>query len=461
MADPTKTYCKYFFNHVALYNGRVANPCCRYGWGIKDASINPLPKVNSYKEILHSKEWQNLRDNSMAGIPEPGCYKCYEEEKNGIKSLRNIANEMFREDKMDIRTGMDKTRDWTNVLGKLYETKLTYIEMNLGNHCNLACNICSSTLSTKWYKDDIELDKRGFRHQINGIPGYRRISKPPDTTLEVPFNADDYIDVETIKFVGGEPMLHPKFIPTIEDIISSGHADHITLQIFTNASWVPKGKLIARLKQFKKVRISLSIDGTEKVNNYSRHLSDWNIVNETARKWLEIEKESKTIQIKWEPTLSIYNANHVPKMFKWWFDLNRSVKQVKFFQAIWNDEQGDINYYLNNVHAPEYLRPGNYRDKTVSKDIDVFLEKVTEMFDESLLSAKIEGKSHDALEDEYRFRLKAIKEPIKKAKSLILEPVNNKELMDFRKYTVILDDIRKKDIKKDLPKLWKISNENT
>ena len=94
MADPTKTYCKYFFNHVALYNGRVANPCCRYGWGVKDASINPLPKVKSYKEILHSKEWQNLRDNSMAGIPEPGCYKCYEEEKNGIKSLRNIANEM-------------------------------------------------------------------------------------------------------------------------------------------------------------------------------------------------------------------------------------------------------------------------------------------------------------------------------------------------------------------------------
>ena len=102
-----------------------------------------------------------------------------------------------------------------------------------------------------------------------------------------------------------------------------------------------------------------------------------------------------------------------------------------------------INYYLNNVHAPEYLRPRNYRDKTVSKDIDAFLEKVTEMFDESLLSAKIEGKSHDALEDEYRFELKAIKEPIKKAKSLILEPVNNKELMDFRKYTVILDDIRK------------------
>ena len=28
---------------------------------------------------------------------------------------------------------------------------------------------------------------------------------PPDT--EVPFKADDYVDVETIKFVG-EPMLH-------------------------------------------------------------------------------------------------------------------------------------------------------------------------------------------------------------------------------------------------------------
>ena len=453
MADPTKTYCKYFFNHVALYNGRVANPCCRYGWGIKNATINPMPKVNSFKEILHSEQWQKLRHNSMAGIPEPGCKKCYVEEANGIKSLRNMANEMFREDKMDIRAGMDSTRDWANVLSKLYETKLTYIEMNLGNHCNLACNICSSTLSTKWEKDDAELTSKGFQRGVFG----------PDTKLEVPFNAEDYEHVETIKFVGGEPMLHPKFMSTVEDIINSGHAEHIRLQIFTNASWIPKGRLIARLKQFKKVRISLSIDGTEEVNNYSRHLSDWSIVNATAKKWLEIEKESKTIQVKWEPTLSIYNANHVPEMFKWWFDLNRIVKEVGFYEAIWNEEQGDINYYLNNVHSPEYLRPGNYADKTVSKDIDKFLDEITIRFDESLLSPsrrKLGGKTHDALEDDYRFRLNAIKDPIKKAKSLILEPVNNKELIDFRKYTILLDDIRKKNIKKDLPKLWKISNEN-
>lgn len=451
MADPTKTYCKYFFNHVALYNGRVANPCCRYGWGIKNKTINPMPKVNSFKEILHSEQWQKLRHNSMAGIPEPGCKKCYVEEANGIKSLRNMANEMFREDKMDIRAGMDSTRDWTNVLGKLYETKLTYIEMNLGNHCNLACNICGSTLSTKWEKDDAELTSRGFQRGVFG----------PDTKLEVPFNAEDYEHVETIKFVGGEPMLHPKFMSTIEDIITSGHAEHIRLQIFTNASWVPKGKLIARLKQFKKVRISLSIDGTEQVNNYSRHLSDWSIVNATAKKWLEIEKESKTIQVKWEPTLSIYNANHVPEMFKWWFNLNSIVKEVGFYEAIWNEEQGDINYYLNNVHSPEYLKPGNYADKTVSKDIDKFLDEITIIFDKSLLSPsrrKLGGKTHDALEDDYRFRLNAIKDPIKKAKSLILEPVNNKELTDFKKFTVLLDDIRKKDIKKDLPKLWEISN---
>ena len=38
------------------------------------------------------------------------------------------------------------------------------------------------------------------------------------------------------------------------------------------------------------------------------------------------------------------------------------------------------NYYLNNVHSPEYLRPGNYADKTVSKDIDKFLDEITIRF---------------------------------------------------------------------------------
>ena len=38
--------------------------------------------------------------------------------------------------------------------------------MNLGNYCNLACNICSSSLSTKWEKDDRRLSHSGFERKV-------------------------------------------------------------------------------------------------------------------------------------------------------------------------------------------------------------------------------------------------------------------------------------------------------
>ena len=66
---------------------------------------------------------------------------------------------MMSKDKMDVRAVMKEKEkgDWTQVLDFIQTPKLTYIEMNLGNYCNLACNICSSSLSTKWEQDDLYL----------------------------------------------------------------------------------------------------------------------------------------------------------------------------------------------------------------------------------------------------------------------------------------------------------------
>lgn len=447
MADRSKTYCRYFFNHVALYNGRLSNPCCRYGKISEDQNPTAFPKqpLKTFSDTFYSDTWKELRRKSMAGEYEDGCSKCYEEEKKGIRSLREIANEMMSKDKMDVRTIMkDKEKgDWSDVLNFIETPKLTYIEMNLGNYCNLACNICSSSLSTKWEKDDRRLSHSGFERKV-----YK-----PDTELKIEYKKEDYENVERIKFVGGEPMLHPKFTSVIDFIIETGYAKNISLQIFTNASWIPKEKIVNRLKQFKKVRISLSIDGTEKVNDYTRHLSSWETVNATAREWLKLSMQYDCFQIKWEPTLSVYNANHIPEMTQWWIETCMEIRlnkrgNISFEDALYLEDDGDINIYFNNVNYPKYLAPNIYPSHVEDYNIEEYCKELNERY-------------YKAGRDRNMFVMRELKSMIRKGKELINSKPERKDKIDFKKYHVLLDGIRDKDISKSLPDLWEKINENT
>ena len=73
------------------------------------------------------------------------------------------------------------------------------------------------------------------------FPNFNSVKK---YTIEKDWDIKDFEYVEEIKFTGGEPMLHPNFIKTIDTILATGKQKNITLDIFTNASWVPKDKVI-------------------------------------------------------------------------------------------------------------------------------------------------------------------------------------------------------------------------
>ena len=444
MSDSTKTYCKYFFNHIALWNGRLATPCCRYSTkpGSETKSFaHPYESVRTFKETLLSDKWETLRKNSLAGIKDPGCWKCYEEEEKGIYSLRNQANEVMLDQKVEAGLTHDSQGDWADILKYVQSTKLTYLEMNLGNYCNLACNICNSSLSTKWEEDDRWLKQE---------EGFDRGVFKSDTKLEIEYDKADYEHVNRIKFVGGEPMLHPKFLSIVDFIIETGYSKNIELQIFTNASWIPKDKIISRLSQFKRVRISLSIDGTEEVNDYTRHLSSWETVNATARRWMELSMEHEGIQVKWEPTLSVYNANHIPEMFQWWIDLCLEIRGENIQKALLIDKGTGINIYLNNVLDPSYLQPKLFPhhnngegDKDLFRRIEIWLND-------------IKDKHYEQGNHWNMSAIRMLKEVVRKGKSLIEQEPSKKDILDFHKYSVLLDKRRGKDIKTALPEVWRL-----
>ena len=417
-----KTYCKYLWSHVALFNGKSATPCCRYDHNTKEGSTVTRDKpFTTFTETIHSSEWEELRRKSVAGEKEAGCWKCYEEEERGNWSLRNTANSMD----FNKPHGFDFT--------KTLELKLTYLEINLGNFCNLACNICCSDNSNLWYEDDKDLKT---------ISQYKRGNYKPDHQEGISLNIDDYKDVRLIKFVGGEPMIHPKFITLLDFLIDNGFHKQIQIQVFTNASWVPKDKIKNRLKQFDSVIISLSVDGVGQVNDYSRWPSNWNVVHEAAKMWLTMSKEHNNINIRWEPTLSIYNANHIPEMFSWWINLSMEVLEKPFQESIFDKEMQDINIIVNNVMWPTYMKPNLLPNKDFeAKKIERFVEKMYHLY-------------LDTSDKRTKLMLKKLENLTSQAMKHIKPDMNEEDLKTFIHFSYDLDQRRNNNLTTQLPKLW-------
>lgn len=414
-----KTYCKYFWSHIALFNGKTATPCCRYDHNTKEGSLITRDKpFTNFTETIHSADWQELRRKAVVGEKEAGCWKCYEEEERGNWSLRNTANVMdFNEDN---------------------ELKLTFLEINLGNFCNLACNICCSDNSNLWYEDDKALSE---------IPQYRRGKYKPDHQEGISLNLDDYKHVRLIKFVGGEPMIHPKFIKVLDFLIENNLHSQIQIQVFTNASWVPKEKIKERLKKFENVTISLSIDGVGQVNDYSRWPAKWSIVHEAAKMWLHLSKEHENVHIRWEPTLSIYNANHITEMFSWWINTSMEILEKPFYEVIYNKDLEDINIVVNNVMWPNYMTPNLIPNKELEiSKIERFMEKMYHLYNDPSLTGQERFLS--------KFMLERLDDACQQAISHIKPDIDEDQLKTFIHFSYDLDQRRNNNLPKQLPKLW-------
>jgi len=444
------TFCILPYVHAQTKPNGQIKPCCRFDhkhpdYKLSDGSFK-FDKFNinnnaSFTDAVFSKEWQEIRDTMEKEERVPGCRKCYQEEdfdynkvyknqKRRIKSMRGKENWLWNDDNQE--TMVSK-----NSLGKI-----RYLELALGTYCNLKCRTCTADLSSSWVDDEAELSKKYSDRRIyNHAP-----------TLESNWDVRDFEHVEEIKFTGGEPMLHPNFIKIMDLIIETGRANLITLDIFTNVSWVPKDKVLSRLRKFKNVNINLSIDGLGSVNDYVRAPSEWSVVENSVKQWL-IEENNNPEQfvIKWAPCISIYNVWQFHKMIDWWFDLQETIKGKNWWDSITHTKtNGDtvisqLTTVVNIVHDPKYLSASLYPRKTLlTKKLLASKHAYLNQIKESIASEKDRWAVELHLEGIYN-----------KVIGCLRSESSPDDLKTFVEYTVDLDKLRGQDMRTALPYLWK------
>lgn len=300
-------------------------------------------------DFLNSSKIIELRQKILNCRKSEQCRECYRIELNGGKSLRTTYLKKYITDIIEYYQ-YSSERDFFNDLingDGSWEKDLFFLDIRPGNLCNLQCRMCSPRLSSQLQR---EAKKTSRPDLLNGDT--EKIScnwlDDPDNFTKIKKIAKK---VKRLKITGGEPLINIKVYSLLDFCIENGLAKKMDLHIATNGTNVEK--IIEYKNNFKSIKIVLSIDGVEEINEFIRYPSSWKVVNNNINKLILVNDFILEINT----VVMIYNAMYILNLLDWLNSLSRQVF---------------VNFTF--LRHPQYLSPFmiplKKREKYVEKILD-------------------------------------------------------------------------------------------
>jgi MoaA/NifB/PqqE/SkfB family radical SAM enzyme len=329
-----KTFCVLPWIHSFVNSNGAYQICClseEYHQGIPDIDGNfyNIQSRPSLTEVMNAPMMKELRLKMLKGEWSEVCTRCFETEKNGGCSRRNIENSAFKETISEL---VKKTQDDGEI-----DLGFKSLDYRLGNTCNLQCRMCSPFSSSSWIKDWNEIKGENEQLTVELKEYYKGFSWPENSCLldELREKLDG---VKRIHFAGGEPLLSSQMSLILRELITTGHAKRMVISYNSNITVLPK-EVLELWKHFKEISILASVDGHGEVNEYIRYPSKWSVVNKNLLYLDEHARELNIGEIILSCTVQIYNALYIKDLFDY----------LEKFQNI----LPVLN--LSNLYFPEYL----------------------------------------------------------------------------------------------------------
>jgi organic radical activating enzyme len=302
------SFCSLAWVGVTTDPDGTLRPCCVSGDRIlKDDGTPYNIGVDKLETIYNSNYYKRLRHDMLKGTKISGCDTCYNNENIGRESRRLINNEVFKDQVFD------KTTSDINV---------QYLDLRLGNQCNLKCRMCSpmnSSMIEDEFKNNYDpvLDKAYLKSNMMLRDWYETTVFDDNINSHLP-------NLKTLYMTGGEPTLIKKNYDIMQRLIDCGRNEKVTLIINTNMT-NSNPKFYQLLKQFKKVVIQMSIDAVDDLATYIRHPSDFKVVDSTIKELLSI---GDNISLVAGPVIQILNLNRLVELFDYLESFNRQSNKL-------------------------------------------------------------------------------------------------------------------------------------
>lgn len=269
------------------------------------------------KHIQHSQHMVNLRQQFLDGKKPQTCRKCWNEERAGRTSKR-----MHTLDRLKHMLGKQQ---WTT------DAKpLMFLDLKLGNICNLKCRICGSWSSSQFAAEEIawapkEEQKQTFAYQMLRAGAWPKENQNFWQQIDLCLN-----DIRYIEFTGGEPFMIDQHFDMLQGIVDRGIADQVEIHYNTNGTHYPeRGEKI--WQHFKTVEIAFSIDDVGERFEYQRTNAVWTDVCANLDRFRDLKEIYANIQLQICTTVNVFNIRYIDEVARW-IDTNKE----SFTFVYWN-----------------------------------------------------------------------------------------------------------------------------
>lgn len=257
--------------------------------------------THTLEEIYHSRYMQVLRRDFLYGQKPETCQRCWDEEAAGRTSKRINSKIRLKEYVSDI--------DFNN----LNPDQLWFIDLKLGNICNLKCRICGSWSSSKWAKEEIDYIP-GIDRKTHLAYKFLQDGAWPRENPQFWDNLKTLLpNIKYFEFTGGEPFLIEQHFELLRYAVETGDSQHIEIHYNTNGTVFPDAYEL--WDQFKHVEIAFSIDNVGDRFEYERYGADWREVQANIIRFTRLRNNKISTQLC--TTMNIQNVYYLPELCDW------------------------------------------------------------------------------------------------------------------------------------------------
>ena len=281
----------------------TARPCCLAKDEITRANGTKYSlRENSLEEIYHSPYMQELRQEFLNGNKPKTCQRCWDEEAAGRVSKRMNSRIRLKEYYSSV--------DFQNI----DPNQLWFIDLKLGNICNLKCRICGSWSSSKWAKEEIDYIPELVDRKTHLAYTYLKDGAWPRESEVFWDNLKTLLpNIKYFEFTGGEPFLIEQHFELLRYAVEQGYSKNIEIHYNTNGTVFPEQAEL--WSNFKHVEIAFSIDNVGTRFEYERHGADWQEVQENISKFTAMRSSKISTQLC--TTMNIQNVYYLPELCDW------------------------------------------------------------------------------------------------------------------------------------------------
>ena len=283
MSLDKSTFCIAPFKHACLDSKGYLKVCCVSGEKLQY-------KFDKIEDWYHSEEVSSLRNNLKNGIKDPRCSNCWIAQSNDKGSQRMFYNKNI----LDI-TDHYIAKNGDKLEKMFAEPSVDIIDsfdLKLGNLCNLKCIMCKSSSSSQLLAEVKMNPQLGKYYGEENIKDYVWAEQQTFRSW-----CEEYLPKSTnIKFTGGEPLINPYLLDVL-DFINPDQKKLCTLHFTTNATEINQ-RLLDKLDEFKKVKISVSVEGTGGLLEYVRYPHKWNNLKENILLLKSYTKQNIELRIQ-------------------------------------------------------------------------------------------------------------------------------------------------------------------